>query len=1017
MTRKGSISFRKGLAFIALLLLAGGAALAQETGRLQGTVMDEEGNPMPAVTMTLSGVGAPQVQVTDAQGNYRFVALDPGQYQLRAELEGYGIIEYPTLAIAGGRSSTVDVTLPGAVEAVVTVTSESPLLDERKIQQGTTISQVELEKIPSARDPWAILTQAGGVISDRVNVGGNESGQQAVFVGLGVSDDENSFLLDGVEITDMAAIGASPTYYDFDQFTQIQVGVGGTDITKTAPGVAVNLITKRGTNEFRGSARYLATKGGGFFTRLDQATPDISPADLGRTGIGEASADQEEFLGNRIDNVEDIGVEAGGALVQDQVWLWGSWGQNDIKNDIPGGTLPSGEPLFLNDDTILENTAIKLNAQIASRNSLNASWNNGDKQKFGRDASPTRPVETTWDQTGPSALLKIQDTHVFSPNFFLTGTYAKGDFGFELAAKGGLGTDAPEAWRDGSSVWHDGFLSGFGKRPTQEFKIDGSFFFNTGARTNHELTFGARSREFEDTDIFAWPGRNVFSLALGGGSFPLVVFRRGGAPPNELSYESLWVQDTIAMGRLTINAGLRYDLQDGKNVASNVEGPPPGVPAIGPDGELTTVDRILPDVTVREENAPFDWESILPRVGVTYALGAEQKTLLRASFSQFAEQLESTDVARLNPGYYAYAYFLNLTDYEAGTNPNHKFDTGDLLYFLFPAYFDPKNPTVSANRTDPGLDPPITNELTFNVEHALLPEFVIGAGVVWRNTEDILETRDFIRAAGSATVPGRIATRNDYVPDGTVDTTLPDGRQVSVPIFALNPASEFSGGNLLLNGDREIGYTGAFINLTKRLSNRWMARGYFQFGEAEWDVPDSYLQFDDPNPFGCCPAAVSGSPGNDVDGGLAAIVSAGSGAKGDVVLQSSWSWNLNGMYQVAPDQPWGFNIAANLFGREGYVLPLMFETTGSDGNTRLIQLTRDIDDFRADDIFNTDVRIEKEFGAAEDIGLTFSIDVFNVFNENYVLQRERDMATGSAWYLRETLSPRIYRLGARIAWR
>ena len=45
------------------------------------------------------------------------------------------------------------------------------------------------------------------------------------------------------------------------------------------------------------------------------------------------------------------------------------------------------------------------------------------------------------------------------------------------------------------------------------------------------------------------------------------------------------------------------------------------------------------------------------------------------------------------------------------------------------------------------------------------------------------------------------------------------------------------------------------------------------------------------------------------------------GAFQHVILQSSWSWNLNGMFQVAPDRPWGFNVAANLHGREGYPLP------------------------------------------------------------------------------------------------
>ncbi|NIQ85449.1 MAG: hypothetical protein GTN83_11645, partial [Acidobacteria bacterium] len=58
-----------------------------------------------------------------------------------------------------------------------------------------------------------------------------------------------------------------------------------------------------------------------------------------------------------------------------------------------------------------------------ANNSLLGSWNNGDKKKFGRNAGPTRPGPTTWDQRGPSAIIRFEDTHVFNSNFFLGGHY------------------------------------------------------------------------------------------------------------------------------------------------------------------------------------------------------------------------------------------------------------------------------------------------------------------------------------------------------------------------------------------------------------------------------------------------------------------------------------------------------------------------------------------------------------------------------------------------------------------
>ena len=93
---------------------------------------------------------------------------------------------------------------------------------------------------------------------------------------------------------------------------------------------------------------------------------------------------------------------------------------------------------------------------------------------------------------------------------------------------------------------------------------------------------------------------------------------------------------------------------------------------------------------------------------------------------------------------------------------------------------------------------------------------------------------------------------------------------------------------------REATTLGVNVNFTKRLSNRWMARGYVNWAETTWNLGDEFLFFDDPT-------NLSGS--FDDDGAVYAEQSGGSGNKGDVWLQSTWSANLNGMYQVAPDRP------------------------------------------------------------------------------------------------------------------
>ena len=94
-----------------------------------------------------------------------------------------------------------------------------------------------------------------GVLVDRVNIGGNETGQQSNFASKGTRPQDASWTLDGVEITDMAATGASPTYFNYDNFEEIQVSTAGNDIKQRTGGIGLNLVVKRGTNSSAAACR------------------------------------------------------------------------------------------------------------------------------------------------------------------------------------------------------------------------------------------------------------------------------------------------------------------------------------------------------------------------------------------------------------------------------------------------------------------------------------------------------------------------------------------------------------------------------------------------------------------------------------------------------------------------------------------------------------------------------------------------------------------------------------------
>lgn len=97
-------------------MIAGVAHAQLQTGNLMGSVVDEEGENLPGVTITLSGQGAPQVQVTDAQGRFRFLHLGPGSYRLKAVLEGFATVRRRNISISLGRNTSIDLEMSPTAE-------------------------------------------------------------------------------------------------------------------------------------------------------------------------------------------------------------------------------------------------------------------------------------------------------------------------------------------------------------------------------------------------------------------------------------------------------------------------------------------------------------------------------------------------------------------------------------------------------------------------------------------------------------------------------------------------------------------------------------------------------------------------------------------------------------------------------------------------------------------------------------------------------------------------------------
>jgi hypothetical protein len=418
---------------------------------------------------------------------------------------------------------------------------------------------------------------------------------------------------------------------------------------------------------------------------------------------------------------------------------------------------------------------------------------------------------------------------------------------------------------------------------------------------------------------------------------------------------------------------------------------------------------------------------------VTYALGAERKTLLRASYSRFADQLGAGATSHLDPfAGLSYVYLLVRETAEPGglitrgdvadRNGNGGVDLGDSLGFGGP--YDPLGRGVlQSNSVDADLDPPTTEELLFSAEHALLPELVVGLDLTFRRLTDLLE-RELLVFDGDPYSPGNIAnsgrrhTREDYLPvTVTRPGGLPNGQDYSYTYWQLRPGVTSRGGAHLGNGSRQQEYRGASLTINKRLASRWMLRGSVTWSDWQWGVRESELE--DPTRF-----LGGGFDGEPVLQGP----TPGAGSKAAVYINSSWAYSLNALYQIAPSRPWGFDVAVHATGREGYPLPyferLSFgQRSGIPGLTS-VQVVGN-DDFRLDDVHVLDAGLEKEL-VFSDLGLTLAIHCFNVLNEGYVMQRNHRLQVGASAtdllapasdFVTEVIGPRTFRVGLRINFR
>jgi hypothetical protein len=983
------MTLRKTLVASALLLVLGvaNAFAQQQTGEIFGKAADTSGAVLPGATVTVAGPALiqPRVAVTSETGTYRVPELPIGTYSVTFELAGFKTTSIQDIRVTIGFRAQVNASMElSTVQETVTVTGASPLVDTRETGTKSSFDLETMQNIPSARDPWVMLERTPGIIMDRANVGGNQSGQQSGYISRGASTGNNKWSIDGVDITDMAATGASPIYYDFDMLEEMQVTTGGADVTQQTGGVGINLVTKSGTDRFKGNARALFTD--------DKFVDDNITPELKAQGAG---------AGAPIQNIKDYGFDAGGPIMKSKLWYWGSYGAQDVKVGVVGFYKKTPECTGLNsrtaatdvlrscletDLTTLHNYNVKLTYVPFTNNRLNFQNTWAEKVRNARDASDLRPIETTVRQkavdsafgtfgwlTGPSPFWKVGDQHVINDKWLVDVMWAHLGNNFVLDFHEDDLRDVQPAFEISTSTWSRSFNASTFLRPTNSLDVVSSYFMPGKLGGDHSFKFGYRWRNAHSTSL-NHRGGFIEARFRNGVASEADIYRDQNSE-SHLNTNAIYLQDTYTHNRLTLNLGFRYDMQDDAQMAAEVPANP-------------FFPTIMPGLNFPGADAGVTWKDFSPRLGMTYDVTGDGRNVFSTSYATYYGQMApgqlSSQLAATGAVFVRYPWADANGDgfvQAAEVNTSVPFLNKSTAY-------DPANPTstTSPTRVDPNVKNDRTREFIVGFDRQLNSQMAVGGSYIWRKYDRFLwNDRDNFSSANYRAVTF------------TPTCSVAGARCETVTYY--EPTTQIPSPNVYTNQpDRYRDFNGLEFTMTKRMANRWAANFSYAYNNAidHWDSANAY---EDPSNI------------DRQNNAQYAPEAAGSGI-GNVFQNSKWAIKASGRVQL----PWDFNTSLNYLGRQGFPFPQSVLSPSRANGAGTVQVLLDpLGDVRLDNLHTFDFRVDRtfRFGTAT---IVPALDIFNLSNANTVQAINRNQAASNANTVSGIIAPRVMRFGVALHW-
>jgi len=563
------------------------------TGSIRGTVSDEEGRPLPGVTVELSStilLGGVHSQITSEKGIYRFPNLPPGTYKLVFKMQGFQTIERPDIQVTIKGNMTVDVSMKVApLEESVTIIGQAPIVDVTSSGTSATFNKDFIEKLPLPRG--SIIDSAA--LSAGLSSSGGYAGSTNIAA-FGSNIESNSFQIDGLDATS-SAFGYALITPNQEIFSEVEVsGIGQPAEYGNFSGAVVNTVTKSGGNEFSGTLAY--------YGQFQALTDDNNP-------------DPDEYYSYHRNKYLDAVFNLGGPILKDRLWFFASV---NIRNY--DATRWNVDPKYHVQSTD-NNYMFKLSFQIAKNHKLVGALTYNYYDSPGRADQWTMPSAARGFHREPLPW-NVMYTWVINKNAYFELKSSGYKF-FELGAgsKGKAGFSEP--------VRYD-LLTGINSGGTfypaltnySRFQVSAKLsYFAENFAGDHEFKIGVQYSNDKDIWAGSYSGGKLY-YDWGGEPYLLYTLEPSHYGGQNVRL-GVFFDDSWRLGnRLSINLGLRFD-----NLYGSI-----------PPMHYMQGWEDLPEKYPGIKNF-LVWRLLSPRIGFAYTLTSDKKTVLKAHYGRYYDNM------------------------------------------------------------------------------------------------------------------------------------------------------------------------------------------------------------------------------------------------------------------------------------------------------------------------------------------------------------------------------------------